>query len=183
MKRCSILIFVGIFLLLSLGSAWAQDDSGRRGIFAVFLCSSGPIDTALSISNVQAGPMGIGNVMNERSRQSEGTIEFYFWNRDGVLTSYETGPGAPGSGLSQSGTLGMGKTYTVLLSELLDASGYVNDSFTGYGWVVANFTGVQGTANVTDFARFTQTTVLQPDLGTPFFDRDANAGVPIVVPE
>ena len=43
--------------------------------------------------------------------------------------------------------------------------------------------GIEGaTANVTDFSTFTQATVMQPDLGTTFFDFDANAGVPLIAP-
>lgn len=107
------------------------------------------------------------------------------------MISYETELGSPGVGLSEEGTLAPGQTYRVLWSELLREAGYMEhaiefdhapNSFAGYAWIVANFDGVQGTVNLTDFTSFTQATTLQPDLGTTFWDFDANAGVPLMKP-
>ena len=84
--------------------------------------------------------------------------------------------------MTNEGTLSPGQTYRVLLSEILAAAGGPV-SFAGYGWVVANFDAVQGTANITDFSTFTQTLVMQPDLGSSFFENDASAGVPVFPPD
>ena len=69
----------------------------------------------------------------------------------------------------------------MLLGEILMAGGAPQD-FNGYGWVVANFDGVQGTAHATDFSTFTQIFTMQPDLGSTFFERPATAGVPVFPP-
>lgn len=180
-RRYVPVLFLALVILLASSLA-AQDMGSKRGIFAVFLASQGPVDTALSVSNVLAAPLGIGDEMQARFSVTEGTLEFYLWDSNGSLVVYETGPDSPGAGLSSTGTLSAGQTYRVLLSEVLSAAEYEKDSFVGYGWVIANFEGVQGTTNVTDFARFTQSTVMQPDLGTSFFDLDANAGVPLGPP-
>ena len=153
----------------------------QRAVFAVFLGSGGGFDTAISVSNILAAPPRVSEVLDNFSDR-EGTLEFYLWNGDGQMTFYATSQTSPGVGLGLGGTLAPGQTYRVLLSDILDAAGFAEESFFGYGWLVANFDGVQGTANVTDFATFTQTTVLQPDLGTTFFDFDANAGVPLQPP-
>jgi len=156
--------------------------SSQRAIFCVFVCLHGAINTAFSVSNVLAAPLSIGDVFKERFPNTDGTLEFYLWDHEANLTFYETDASSPGIGLSPTGTLGPGKTYRVLLSEILAAAGYKGTTFAGYAWVVANFDGVQGTANVTDFSTFTQATVMQPDIGSSFFDFDANAGIPIMPP-
>ena len=170
----------------------------QRAIFAVFLASipAASLDTALSLSNTLQGPPGIQEVFDSEFGDLEGTLEFYLWDGFGHLIFYETDLNSPGVGLSDTGTLLPGQTYRVLLSEILAAAGWAehlidpefvndhqgSDAFSGYGWVVANFDGVQGTANVTDFSTFTQATIMQPDLGTTFWDFDANAGVPLIAP-
>ncbi len=164
----------------------------QRAIFAVFLASipDASLDSALSLSNTLQGPPGIQEVFDSEFGVLEGTLEFYLWDEFGHLIQYETAMGSPGAGLSEDGTLAPGQTYRVLLSEILSAADFEQHSidfnhdpiFLGYGWVVANFDGVQGTANVTDFSTFTQATVMQPDLGTTFWDFDANAGVPLIAP-
>lgn len=164
----------------------------QRAIHAVFLASvpAASLDSALSFTNTLAGPPGIQEVFDANFADLEGTLEFYLWDEFGHLIAYETMPDSPGAGLTMDGTLQPGMTYRVLLSEILAAADWEQHAidfnhstdFLGYGWVVANFDGVQGTANVTDFSTFTQATVMQPDVGTTFFDFDANAGVPLIDP-
>ena len=67
----------------------------------------------------------------------------------------------------------------MLLSEILAAAGYSEESFTGYGWLVANFDAVQGSCNVTDFSTFGHPVMMQPDLGSSLFEYDASAGIPL----
>ncbi len=176
----------------------------QKGIFAVFSaatcvqlpCSSGDLDTAISISNTLAGPPPVQVVFDDFFEDLEGTIEVYMWDTYGHMLFYETGADAPGVGLIQEpdreGFLSPGRTWRVLLSQLLTAVDYtqheidfdhVEGVYAGYIWVVANFDGVQGTTNLTDFATFTQSLVMQPDLGGVFFDFSADAGVPLIPPE
>lgn len=177
--------------------------STQKGVFAPFLaatcvtlpCSPGDLDTAISVTNTLAGPPGVQEVYDDFFHDLEGTVEIYLWDTYGHMLFYETGADSPGIGLSQEpgkeGFLTPGGTWRVLLSDILNAIDYqqheidfdhVEGVFAGYMWVVANFDGVQGTTNLTDFATFTQSLVLQPDLGTTFFDFSADAGVPIIPP-
>lgn len=168
-----------------------SETPAQRAIFAVFVASQGQLDTALSISNTLSAPPGMAQVFEEFPNR-EGTLEFYFWHASGNLVFYETEPASPGAGLTSEGMLRPGQTYRVLLSEILEAANYREiavelgldpDEFTGYAWIVANFDGVQGTVTVTDFSSWSQTAVMQPDLGSTFFDFDANAGVPLSPPK
>ncbi len=164
----------------------------QRAVFAVFIASipAASFDTTFSLTNTLAGPPGIQETFDQRFHDLVGTIEFFLWDEFGHLLTYETQMGSPGAGLNDEGQLEPGRTYRVLLSEILAEAGYPqramelghSENFIGYGWIVANFDGVQGTANVTDFSTFNQSIVLQPDLGTTFWDFDANAGVPIIPP-
>ena len=149
----------------------------QSAIFASFLTSepAAGIDSAISVSNVLAAPGSIGAGFTEMFSDTVGTLEFYLWKDDGQLIHYETEPGSPGAGLQLDGSLDRGQTYRVLLSEILAAAGEPG-SFAGYGWVVANFDAVQGTANVTDFSTFTLSVPMQPDLGG--FLASGRAGVP-----
>ncbi len=174
----------------------------QRAVFAPFAastcvplpCAPGSLDTAISVSNTLSAPPGIMEVL-DLFPEREGTVQVYLWDTYGHLLTFETGVDSPGFGLSEQpgkeGFLVAGATWRVLLSEILDRVGYAQHEidaehqdgvFAGYLWIVGNFAGIQGTTNLTDFATFTQSLVLQPDLGSTFFDLDGNAGVPIVPP-
>jgi hypothetical protein len=163
--------------------------ASQKGLFAVYMAvwPERGFDTAVSVSNTLAAPTSIQNVFDQEFNDLEGTVEFYLWALDGTLYTYETGPESPGRGLSQEGTLAPGNSYLVLMSQILELAEYdfdANDGiFAGYGWIIANFDGAQGTANPTDFQLFTQTTVMQPDLGSPLFSFVPHAGLPLAPPE
>lgn len=177
--------------------------ASQRAVFAPFLaatcivsdCPTGELNTALSITNTLFGPAGVHETYETLFNDLQGTVQLYLWDGFGHLLFYETQAGSPGVGLIQEpgreGFLAPGQTWRVLLSQILDEVdytqheidfGHVEGVFAGYLWVVANFDGVQGTTNLTDFSTFTQSLVMQPDLGTTFFDFDASAGVPLVQP-
>jgi len=175
---------------LGTSPAFLQGSStaSQRGIFAPYVVSwpARQFDTAFSIANTLAAPPYIQGIFDAAFGDLVGTIEFYFWDLEGELYTYETGPESPGRGLNEEGMLSPGRSYLVLMNQILKEAGYDYEAhdglFAGYLWIVANFDGVQGTSNPTDFKLFTQTTVMQPDLGTTFFDFSANAGVPMIPP-
>lgn len=91
-----------------------------------------------------------------------GTLTFYFFPQLPSPTgtnpanfSYTTGASSPGTGLDAAGRLPAGSTYTVLLSQLLAAAGAPAD-FSGYVFVVANFTNAHCLYVVSNFTTFSQ---------------------------
>ncbi len=82
---------------------------------------------------------------------------FYPRSATGAGTAFTltTGTGVtPGVGLSASGTLASGGTWSVLLSELLSAANQ-SGAFTGYVFVQTQFILGHGTSFVTNFSTFT----------------------------
>ena len=86
--------------------------TSQAAVFAAFLAwlpnedePNFSADTAISISNILgAPPGGLGDFYDEFGDR-HGTVEFYLWNRDGTLMTYETGPDSPGAGLGDDGAL------------------------------------------------------------------------------
>lgn len=155
--------------------------TSQTAIFASFI-SYVPevnVDTAISVSNVLAAPLSIGSGFDQMHSDRVGNLEFFLWRDDGELVHYATGPDSPGVGLDAEGNLGPGMTYRVLLGEIVNAAG-VTGGLSGYGWVVAHFDAVQGTASVTDFSTFSLSIPMQPDLGS--FLLTSRAGVPVEGP-
>ncbi|HSR49483.1 MAG TPA: hypothetical protein VLV83_01570 [Acidobacteriota bacterium] len=198
MKKITTIGIIAILTLIAAGDLMAQTDqiimrqeastSGQRAIFATFVnWIPDTVDTAFSVSNTLRAPEGIEAGFPQGN--PSGTLEFYFVHQSGNILMYETTAGSPGVGLNSMGELEPGQTYRVLMSELMTAANFsqfaVNfgldpgSGLAGYLWIVANFEGVQGTANVTDFASFTQATVMQPDIGSATFLQDSNAGIPL----
>ena len=133
------------------------------------------ITTAISVSNIMMAPAGVTAGGYGDDHQKMGSLEFYLYNQDGEMEMYETKMGSPGAGLNGDGMLEAGGTYTVLLSEILEAAG-ADEMFVGYGWVVANFDAVAGTRTVTVWATgFTQ----HGDM-TPTLDDTGDAGIDIM---
>jgi hypothetical protein len=87
-----------------------------------------------------------------------GTITFYFYPglpSTAAPFTYTTAAGSPGSGLNATGSLPSGSTYTVLLSQLLAAAGQPAD-FSGYVFVITNFTHAHCLYVVSNFTSFSQ---------------------------
>ena len=137
------------------------------------------ISTSISVSNPLAMDV-MSPVLFLGGFVTLGTIEVYLWDQAaGDLISFETSDDSIGTGLDTDGTLPPGGTWTVLLSDVLDAAGWV-DNFVGYGWIVANFDGVAGTHTVTVFnVGFNQAFHAVPAIGQGFHGM---AGLPVVVP-
>ena len=103
----------------------------------------GSFDTGIAVSNMSGG-----------SNAQPGAIHFAFYMGGGA-TEYSTTAGSPGSGLNSSGMLEPGGTYSVLLSQLLDAAG--GTTFTGYVVIMTDFTDADGNVFISDFDKFSST--------------------------
>lgn len=188
MRKLKAILFSTLLVVLGLGmNAMASSAKGSSAVTfqenavttnqsAVFgtlvaVLSESNFDTALSVSNVVATPGGmLDGIFGRPTNDDMGTIQFYLFDQStGQMSSYETQVGSPGHGLNADGTLGPGATYTVLLSELLNAMGAGPD-FVGYMWVVGNFDAIQGTYSLTSFdVGFTQNYAFEPTMGSGGF--------------
>lgn len=117
-------------------------------------------NTGIAISNTTLDPGSTAMGFTKATSQS-GTIKFYFYPSmpaSGTLPTaftYTTTAGSPGSGLSSSGGLAAGSTYTVLLTQLLAAAGQPTD-FNGYVFGIANFSNAHALFVVSNFTSFSQ---------------------------
>jgi hypothetical protein len=143
--------------------------SGSTTLIVPFASTFASFDTGLAIANTTTDPgrsvMGLRGAVKQA-----GLIKFYFYPQSGTATiaPYTTKAGSPGAGLSADGTLATGRTYSVLLSELLAAAGATGE-FNGYIVAVCLFTNAHGQYFVTDFESFTsgsQTLVVPGDRST-----------------
>ncbi|MDA2930303.1 hypothetical protein MYX84_10195 [Acidobacteria bacterium AH-259-O06] len=126
--------------------------SGTTNLFLPFLVWDSGFDTGIEIANTTADPFGTATGATAQS----GTITFHFWANDGTAGfSYTTTTGSPGTGLTGAGVLASGSTYTVLVSELLNAAGRTT-AFTGYGFAIVGSTHSHGAIFVSNFKDFTQ---------------------------
>jgi hypothetical protein len=120
-------------------------------------------DTGFAVANTTEDPGGsaLGSGITGAIAQS-GTMTFYFFPQlpspsgtNPTNTSYTTTGTSPGTGLDTSGRLPAGSTYTVLLSQLLQAAGLPAD-FAGYVIIVTNFTDAHCLFVVSNFTTFSQ---------------------------
>jgi hypothetical protein len=114
-------------------------------------------NTGIAISNSTSDPgltaMGLATAIKQT-----GTMTFYFYPglpSTAAPFTYTTAAGSPGSGLNAAGALPTGSTYTVLLSQLLAAAGQPAD-FSGYIFVICNFTNAHSLYVVSNFTSFSQ---------------------------
>ena len=100
------------------------------------------IDTGIAVTN----PTGFGG------DALSGPITFHLFGNDSEPKSYTTGAGTPGgmdSGLDENGNLAAGKTYSVLLSQLMAWSS-IEGVFEGHVYVETDFTRCSGLGLVWD---------------------------------
>jgi hypothetical protein len=123
-------------------------------------------DTGIAVANSSTDPLG-----SSGATPNDGTISLTFYPQGtGSSFTYTTTAGSPGQGLSSTGSLVSGKTWSVGLSELLGAISGAPASFTGYVVVRANFTHGHGAAYITDYKGFTSFTpflIVVPGRGLP----------------
>lgn len=108
-------------------------------------------DTGIAIANTTKDPgstaMGISSAVPQA-----GSLTFYFFPQDGSAP-FQVTP-TSGHGLNAAGEVPIGGSFIVLLSELLEMA-EVEEEFSGYIFVVTNFTNAHGQYFVSDFENFT----------------------------
>jgi len=119
----------------------------------------GTYDTGIAIANTTLDPFGTGA---GGATPSAGTIVFTMFPRNATgadpsfaLTTSSTV--RPGVGLSTSGTLVAGGTWTGLMSDIMTAAGKTGDYF-GYIFIQTNFLDAHGAAYIFNGAGFTSAT-------------------------
>jgi hypothetical protein len=131
--------------------------AAETDILIPFVTRLGNFDTGIAISNTSLDPLP----SSLAATPNDGTCTLsLFPQGTGSTLTFTTGAGSPGLGLSSSGVIVAGKTWTVGLSEILGAMSGAPTSFTGYVFARCNFTNAHGAAYVTDYRGFTA--------GTPF---------------
>jgi len=118
-------------------------------------------NTGLAISNTTEDPGSTAMGFTAATPQT-GTMTFYFFpslpsptGTNPTNFTYTTTAGSPGNGLDANGRLIAGGTYSVLLSQLLAAAGQPAD-FSGYIFIITNFTNAHGFWTISDFKSFSQ---------------------------
>lgn len=192
MSKVRAIVLFTIVIGVAFGTAAAKDTpflqaqatADQVALFAPFLSFSDGLDiqSALSVSNVMAAPDGI--LPATGLSRDEGSIEVYFFTSDGEAIVFETEDNSVGNGvLDDDGELASGRTWTVQLSDILDAvdeapSG--NDIVSGYAWIVCNWDAAQGTSTVFVLGvGFSQSMNLEPTFGS---GGALSLGMPVVVP-
>jgi len=119
----------------------------------------GTYDTGIAIANTTLDPFGTAA---GGATASAGTMTFTMFPRNATgadpsfsLTTSSTV--RPGVGLSTSGTLVAGGTWTGLMSDILTAAGKTGDFF-GYIFIQTNFLNAHGAAYIFNGAGFTSAT-------------------------
>jgi hypothetical protein len=107
-------------------------------------------DTGIALANTSDDPHDSG-----RDADNSGTIMLTFMPQTGSSFTLTTSGTGPGTGLGAGGVLGAGRTWSVLLSELMGAVTGAPTSFTGQIYIRCNFTLGHGVSFVTNFAGFT----------------------------
>jgi len=153
--------------------------------YAVVNSASGNYDTGIALANTTADPFG---AKTGAAVATSGTVTLSFYPQTGTACTLTTAVGSTtpaafsmspmsglGVGLDASGNLNSGRTWVVLLSQLLQAAPAAAgcppaNAFTGYIFIVANSTEVHGSAFVSNFNNFTSASnvlVLPPPGLTP----------------
>ena len=123
--------------------------SSQTTIRVPYALFDGTFDTGFGVSN-----------MNVDDGQS-GAISFMLYQNGHEPIVYTTAPGSPGMGL-KSGQLDAGTTYSVLLSDILDAV-EMPVPFAGYVKIIADFTGADGIAYISDWGGVTTTVPIKAE--------------------
>jgi len=130
----------------------------------------GTYDTGIAIANTTLDPFGSAG---GGATATAGTMVFTMFPRnatgaDPSFTLTTSSTVRPGVGLSTSGTLVAGGTWTGLMSDIMTAAGKTGDYF-GYIFIQTNFLNAHGAAYIFNGAGFTSSTpvlVLAPPAGS-----------------
>jgi hypothetical protein len=142
--------------------------SANTTLLIPYAVKVGTYDTGIAIANTTLDPFGASG----GATASAGTMTFTMFPRNATgadpsfaLTTSSTV--RPGVGLSTSGTLVAGGTWTGLMSDIMTAAGKTGDYF-GYIFIQTNFLNAHGAAYIFNGAGFTSATpvlVLLPPAG------------------
>jgi len=151
--------------------------SSQTNILLPFATSVQGYDTGIAIANTTSDPYGTAAGAGG-ARAQTGNVTFTFYPQTGTSCSFTPSTGAVGVGLNASGAIPSGGTLSVLLSQLLAAAPTgcnFATGFTGYVFIVTNFTNAHAAAFVTNFTSFTsgQNTLILPPPSLPGFSRSA----------
>jgi hypothetical protein len=135
--------------------------AGQTVLLIPYAVNQSGFDTGIAIANTTADPgaaagLGVAGPPSTLTVPQNGKITFYFYPQTGTApAAYSTSATSPGSGLTATGVLNSGGTYSVLLSQLLAAAGFTGN-FQGYVIALCNFTNGHGESFVSDFVGFSQ---------------------------
>ncbi len=132
--------------VVSIGSAVTN-------LLIPYLVSDSAFDTGIALANTTMDPWS----GNGGATAGSGVVSAYFYPRsadggvgDAIASVTTSSTVTPGIGLSDDGTLAAGATWTVTLTELLDAAGEDSDVFAGYIFMEANFLLAHGISFIYD---------------------------------
>jgi hypothetical protein len=109
--------------------------------------------TGLTIANVTKDP-GSALMGFDGAVQQSGTFTLYLYTDAGTVITVPSSA-LPAKGILAAGVLGAGETYTVLLSEVLAAAvPAVGQDFSGYVFIICQFTNGHGEYFVSDWNHF-----------------------------
>jgi hypothetical protein len=136
-----------------------EEDFNNTFLMVLYATMELGYNTGIAIANTTMS--GNGNEdswpMNPSLLQGGQIIFRFFDNAEGMVTLNSAA--LVGTSiqkvLDSEGKLPSGKSYVVLLSQLLDAAGFEGDSFTGYILINARFPLAHGQYFVSDFSDFT----------------------------
>jgi len=139
--------------------------SANTTLLIPYAVKVGTYDTGIAIANTTLDPFGASG----GATASAGTLTLTMFPRNatGADPSFAVTTSStvrPGVGLSTSGTLVAGGTWTALMSDILTAAGKTGDFF-GYMFIQTNFLNAHGAAYIFNGAGFTSSTpvlVLDP---------------------
>jgi hypothetical protein len=116
-------------------------------------------DTGVSVANTTMDP-GAAVLGFKGAIPQAGKIAFRMYQQQTPsaavkVYTYITDGASPGTGLDAEGMLQPGSTYTVLVSQILDAAG-ITEEFQGYMVIITNFTNAHGLYVASNFQTFSQ---------------------------
>lgn len=105
-------------------------------------------NTGFALSNTTSDP-GLTATGYTSAVEQSGAFTFYLYNSDGTVTTVPSSD-LPDKDILVNGALPTGTSYTILLSEVLQAA-EADQLFSGYIFIIFNFTNAHGEFFVTDF--------------------------------